>query len=394
MVKDMKASNCLASQDSIGEMDGLFLNADSLKILVETVTNYVMEAQVSNRLGADWHERSSERKGQRNGYKPRTMKTRVGELELRVPQVREGGFAPTVFERYQRSEKALLITLQDMFVKGVSTREVTDVLETMGGFSVSAGLVSRAAAEIDEQVRRWRERSLSAHAYPYLMVDARYEKVRRNHRIESVAVLIVVGVSEDGQRDILGCWLGDSESEASWGDAFADLKARGVSGVEMVISDAHQGIRKAAARHFQGAAWQRCQVHFLRELLNRASWKDRKELAKDLRAIYAGEERAACLEVAEEVATKWEKQLPKMSRALREGVEDTLSVLALPAEHRRRLRTTNILERQMREFRKRTRKVSIFPNDSSCIRLFGAMCMELSEKWVGETKRFLNMDRR
>jgi transposase-like protein len=375
-------------------MEGLFVSRDALKELVETVANQVLEAQVAQHLGVDWHERSSERQGHRNGYKPRTMKTRVGELQLRVPQVREGGFAPTLFERYQRSEKALLIALQEMFIKGVSTRDVTDVLEKMGGFSVSAGLVSRAATDIDDAVRKWRSRPLNAHAYPYLMIDARYEKVRRNSKIESVAMLIAAGVDEEGHRDILGYYLGDSESESTWGEAFADLKARGLSGVELAISDAHQGIRAGLDRHLLGVAWQRCQAHFLRELLSKASWRDRKELAQDLRSIYVSEEKEQCQAVAEEVAAKWEARLPKMSRALRAGVEDTLTVQHFPSEHRRRLHTTNMLERQMREFKSRTRKVSIFPNESSCIRLFGALCLEISEAWQGETKRFLNMERR
>lgn len=394
MVETMKTANGRTSQEAFEEMGGLFVEKEALKSVLETLVNDVLDAQMARYLGAEWHERSPERTGLRNGYKPRTMKTRVGELRLRVPQTRESGFQPTLFERYQRSEKSLLIALQEMFVKGVSTREVTDVLEAMGGFTVSPGLVSRAASEIDDEVRKWRNRSLKGHTYPYLIIDARYEKVRRGGRIDSVAVLVVVGVDEEGRRDVLGYWLGDSESESSWGDAFADLKTRGLSGVELAISDAHSGIRKALTRELPGAQWQRCQVHLMRELLNKASWRDRKELEADLRSIYASEAKEQCLRVAEEVAMKWEPRLPKLSRALRAGVEDTLMILRLPSEHRRRLRTTNILERQMREFRKRTRKVSIFPNESSCERLFGAMCLELSEKWLAEEQRFLNMERR
>ena len=392
MVRNMRNPSAEPSQGA-SEADGLFVTADALKELVQIAVQPALEAQVARHLGAEPYERSPARAGHRNGAKPRTLKTRVGELELAVPQVREGGFQPTLFERYQRTEKALLMTLQEMFVKGVSTREAGEVLEAMGGFSVSAGLVSRAAAELDEQVKRWRERPLEGHSYPYLIVDARYEKVRRNHRILSTAVLVICGIDEEGRRDALGYWLGDSESEATWSEAFAELKARGLSGVELVVSDAHQGIRKALAKHLQGAAWQRCQVHLMRELLNKASWQDYKELAHDLRSIYVSEEKEQCLKAAGEVAVKWEQRLPKMSKALREGVEDTLAVLALPREHRRRLRTTNMIERQNREFRKRTRKVSIFPNEGSAVRLYGAMCLELSEQWQGEEKRYLNMER-
>jgi len=392
MAKNMRNPNEAASQAAIQDVEGLFVTPDVLKELVQIAVQHALQAQVEHHLGAQPYERTEERKGHRNGAKPRTMKTRVGQLEFQVPQVRQGGFHPTLFERYQRTEKALLITLQEMFVKGVSTREVNDVIEAMGGFEVSAGLVSRAAAELDEQVRRWRERSLEGHEYPYLILDARYEKVRRSGRIESTAVLVVCGIDEEGRREVLGYWLGDSESEASWGDAFRELKDRGLQGAVLVISDAHQGIRKALAKHFQGVCWQRCQVHLMRELLNKAAWQHRDELARDLKAIYASQEREVCLEAAEAVAVKWEGQLPKMSRALREGVEDTLSVLAFPVEHQRRLRTTNMIERQMREFRKRTRKVSIFPNEGSALRLFGAMMLELNDQWLGEQKRYLNMD--
>jgi transposase-like protein len=394
MVRNKTNPNGQASQAAIQDGEGLFVDADVLQALVQTVVRQTLEAQVAEHLGAQPYQRSDGRQGHRNGYKPRTMKTRLGELEFQVPQVREGGFQPTLFERYQRTEKALLMTLQEMFVKGVSTREVNQVLEAMGGFEVSPGLVSRAAAELDEQIRKWRERPLTGHAYPYLIVDARYEKVRRGGRIESMAVLVVCGIDEQGRRDVLGYWLGDSESEASWGEAFRDLKARGLRGVELVVSDAHLGIRKALAKQLQWTAWQRCQVHLMRELLSKAAWQDYKALARDLRSIYVSEEKEQCLAVAEEVAQKWEKKLPKMAQALREGVEDTLAVLELPREHRRRLRTTNMVERQNREFRKRTRKVSIFPNESSCIRLFGALMVELSKQWQGEPQTYLNMDRR
>lgn len=393
MARKKKNASEAASQAVMQDTEGLFVTPEMLKELVQIAVQHTLQAQVERHLGAKAYERTEERKGHRNGVKPRTMKTRVGQLEFQVPQVRQGGFRPTLFERYQRTEKALLITLQEMFVKGVSTREVTDVLEAMGGFEVSAGLVSRATAELDEQVRRWRERPLNVHEYPYLILDARYEKVRRSGRIESTAVLVVCGIDEEGRRDVLGYWLGDSESEESWGEAFRELKERGLQGVAMVVSDAHQSIRKALGRHFQGACWQRCQVHLMRELLNKAAWQDRTELARDLKSVYASQEREICLETAEAVAVKWETRLPKMSRALRAGVEDTLSVLAFPQEHRRRLRTTNMVERQMREFRKRTRKVSIFPNEGSALRLFGAMMVELSDQWLGEQKCYLNMER-
>lgn len=394
MVAAIREDEGVGSQEAILGWEGLFSSWEVMREMLTGLVRHALEAELSRYLGAEPYERSSSRKGQRNGYKPRTMATRLGALRFEVPQARESGFRPSLFERYQRTEKALLMTLQEMFVKGVSTREVADVLEAMGGFRVSPGLVSRAAAELDGQIAAWRERSLGGHAYAYLIIDARYEKVRRNGQIESTAVRVVCGIDEQGRRDVLGYYVADSESESSWSDVFLDLKTRGLRGVELVTSDAHAGLRKALSRHLQGVAWQRCQVHLMRELLNRAAWQDRKELAKDLQAIYASEEPEQCLGAAEAVAQKWEKKLPKMSKALREGVEDTLAVLAFPREHRQKLRTTNMIERQNREFRKRTRKVSIFPNEASCTRLFGAMCLELSEKWQSEQKRYLNMERR
>ena len=393
MAKIKRNAKSASSQAAMQESEGLFVTSDALKEMVQTAVQHVLESQVENYLGAQPYQRTEQRKGHRNGSKPRTMKTRLGQIDFTVPQVREGGFRPTLFERYQRTEKALLMTLQEMFVKGVSTREVNDVLEAMGGFDVSPGLVSRAAAELDDQVRKWRERPLDAHEYPYLIMDARYEKVRRGGRIESTAVLIICGINDNGQREFLGYWIGDSESETTWGEAFAELKERGLKGVELVVSDAHQGIRKALAKHFQGTGWQRCQVHLMRELLSKASWQDRNELARDLRSIYARGEREVCLSTAETVAQKWESRLPKMSKALRAGVEDTLTVWDWPPAHRWRLKTTNMIERQMREFRKRTRKISIFPNEGSAMRLFGAMILELSDKWLCDKKNYLNMQR-
>ncbi len=241
---------------------GLFVEPDLLRDLVRTVVQEVLEAEVAEHLQAGHYERSPRRRGRRNGAKPRRMKTAVGELELRLPQVREGGFRTQVFERWQRSDKALVSALQEMVVKGVSTRGVAAVLEKMGGFEVSAATVSHAMAELDGQIAAFFERDLSGADYPFLIVDARYEKTRRAGRVRSQAVLIVAGVRDDGRRELLGLSLGDSESEATWGEMFADLKRRKLAGVELLVSDAHQGIRAAVARHFQGAAWQRCKGRF------------------------------------------------------------------------------------------------------------------------------------
>ena len=376
----------------------LFMDSEALKELVTIVTQTVLHEEQKQFLGVGPYERSEQRRGHRNGMKPRTMKTRVGKIGFEVPQVRgtEEPFRPSLFDRYQRTEKALLVTLQEMYVKGVSTREVAAVMEEMGGFEVSPQAVSQATAQLDEAVKRWRERSLEGVSYPYLVIDARYEKVRKGGRVVSQAVLIVAGVDGDGRREILGFWPGDSESEDTWGEVFRDLKSRGLSGVELLVSDAHKGMRKAAMKHLQGVGWQRCRVHFLREMLAKVSWRDRAALAADLKAIYTSEEAAQCLLVAEEVAAKWETKSLKLAKAIRAGVEDTLTVAAmeLPSEHRRRLHSTNMLERLNRELKKRTRKVSIFPNEASLVRLYGAMLMEIDERWKTEERRYLNMERR
>ena len=371
---------------------GLFINPEALKELVATIAQRVIEEEVVQHIGADRYQRTETRKGSRNGYKPRTMKTRVGKIEFKVPQVREGGFSSSVFERYQRSEKALLLSIQEMYIKGVSTRDMEDVMEMMGGFQISAGQVSRTMAELDEQIQQWRERPLTGHEYPVLVVDAIYENVRREGRVIKTAVLVVAGVTEVGHRDILGVWLGDSESEQTWSAAFSDLKSRGVGGMVLLISDAHKGIIKAMSRHFQGATWQRCQVHMMRDLLSMVSKKDRGDLAKDLQGIYHIEDKVLSLEAAKSVAEKWQKRYPRMIQSLLNGIEDTLTVLSFPREHWRRLRSTNMLERQNREFRRRTRKISIFPSESSCIRMYGALCMEQSEEWQSGDRIYLNME--
>jgi len=347
---------------------------------------------VARYVGAERHERTPERRDLRNGTKPRTMKTAVGELHFDVPQVRSGGFHPTVFERYQRSDKALVAALQEMVVCGVSTRQVSSVLEELGGFEVSSATVSRAMADLDEELKAFRQRDVSPCEYPYVVVDARYEKVRKNGRVVTMAVLIVTGINDEGRREILGYYLGDSESEASWGEVFGDLKRRGLKGVVQVTSDAHKGLRAALAKHFQGVSWQRCRVHLMREMFKKVSWKDFKELAGDLRSIYVSEEKEQCLRVAEEVAQKWEPRAPKVTRALREGVEDTLAVLDLPARHRKRLHSTNMVERLNRSLKTRTRKVCIFPNESACLRLVGALLLEIHETWAAEDRRYLVME--
>jgi transposase-like protein len=279
-----------------------------------------------------------------------------------------------------------------MYFQGVSTRNVRQVLEAMCQGEISAMTVSRVAAELDQKLSEFRVRRLDQTAWPYLMIDARYEKVRVEGRVISQAVLVVVGFASDGRREVLEWSVGNSESEENWGEVFRRLKDRGLSGVKLVVSDAHKGIRAALSRHFQGAAWQRCRVHFKREMGRKVSYKALKELMADLAAVYAAWERGECLRRGQEMAARWQARCPAAARMLEEGLEDTLSVLDWPGHHRRKLSSTNLLENMMKRLKKRTRVVGVFPSAASCDRLIGAQLLELHEQWQTEQRPYFNME--
>ena len=366
-------------------VQGLFQQEGRLKELVQKVVQTALEKEIENHLQAKKYERSPQRKGRRNGYKPRQLKTRVGVLELQVPQVREGRFQTKLFGRYQRQEAALMTTIAEMYYQGVSTRRVGTIMEELGGFEVSSTTVSRVAQELDEQLEQIRSRRLDEKPFPYLMIDARYEKVRVEGRIVSQAVLVTAGINGDGVREILDWRVANSESESTWDDVFQDIKARGLYGLEMIVSDAHAGIRAAIERRFQGVTWQRCQVHFIRELLKKGGWKQFAAIAKDLKTIFRTGAPDQSRRTAQLVAAKWQTQFPQLSRTLLEGVEDCLAVEALPHAHRGRLASTNLLERLMRELKRRTRVIGIFPSRQSCHRLCGALLWEIHERWQLES---------
>ena len=371
---------------------GLLDDPGFLKEIVERVLQELLEAEMSEHVGAAPYERAENRTGHRNGHKPRTLRTRVGTLNLAVPQDREGTFSTRLFSRYQRNEKALVLALMEMYVEGVSTRKVKDVTEALCGTSFSKSLVSSLAGRLDAELEAWRTRRLEAEAYPYLFVDARYEKARVGHRIVSQGVLIVSGVrAPDGLREIIAVEVADTESEASYHELFRSLKGRGLSGVELVVSDDHEGLKAAIFRHFQGASWQRCQVHYARNLLGMVSFAKRKDLAADLRAIFAATSREQALGMASAVARRWrEKGSEKVGEHLEEHVEECLTCLAFPESHRRRIRTTNGPERLNQEIKRRTRVVRIFPNREACLRLVSALAVEQSEEWV-TGRRYLDM---
>lgn len=366
------------------------LDDDGLRRLVEHVVQQVLQAEMTAFLDAEPHERTPGRKGHRNGVTPRTLTTRVGRLTLQVPRDRNGQFQTELFERYQRSEKALLLTVAQMYVQGVSTRKVEQITEVLCGLEISKSQVSALAKQLDEHLQAWRRRRLES-AYPYLVVDARYEKVRRDHQVISQGVLVVIGISEEGYREVLGVWMADSESEASWSAVFGELLERGLTGVRFVVSDDHKGLRRAVDRHYQGAVWQRCQVHFMRNVLGRVRAQDRCWVVELLRGVTE----AGTLDVARtrlgEAAEALAARYPRLAALVDEQGEELLAVYGLPEAHRRRMRSTNMVERFHQEVKRRTRVVRIFPDEASCLRLVTALAMEASEEWL--ERRYLTMPR-
>jgi putative transposase len=358
--------------------------------LVQSAVQAILEAEMSAHLGAERYERSEGRSGHRNGYKPRTLHTRVGTLELRVPQDREGTFATELFARYQRNEQALVLTLMEMYLQGVSTRKVAAITEQLCGTSFAKSQVSALTGRLDAELAAWRERPLPA-SYPYLSVDARYEHVRVDGQVVSQGVLLVAGVRDDGHRELLAVEVADTESEATYEALFRRLKARGLHDVRLVTSDDHMGLRAAIARHFPGASWQRCQVHFARNVQGRVGRKERARLAEDLRAIFATPTAAQAREMAHSYAEQWRDSHPSVATQLEEALEPCLACYALPPAHRVRVRTTNGLERLNQELKRRTRVVRIFPNRASLLRLVTALVMEQSEEWVSG-RRYLDME--
>jgi len=355
---------------------------DFIRQLVERTVQQVLEAEMSSFLGAETYERNGDRRGWRNGFKPRTLKTRVGELELMVPKDRDGEFQTELFERYQRSEKAFVAALLQMYVEGVSTRKVTAITEALCGLEVSKSQVSALTAKLDAEIEGWRMRPLTE-AYPYLIFDARYEKVRRGGAVVSQGVLVAIGISATGYREVLGCWVAESESEASWGAVFSELKQRGLSGVSYVVSDDHAGMVKAIERHFQGAVWQRCQVHFVRNALALCGQQQRPMVLRLMKAVTEAATREAASVALAAAVAELEKKAPKVARLLEASGEEILGVYALPEAHRKRMRTTNMLERQNQELKRRTRVVRVFPHEQSLLRLIAALLMETNQEWMG-----------
>lgn len=357
--------------------------------MLEFMVGQALEFEMTEHLGAGHYERTGERTGYRNGYKPRNLTTAVGDLYLLVPQDRDGTFRTSIFQRYQRSDKALVLAMMEMYVKGVSTRKVAAITEKLCGRSFSSQLVSKLAKGLDTQVEEWRTRPLEG-KYPFLLVDARYEKVRRGGRIISQGILIVIGINSEGRREILSVEIADTENATTWSDLFKRLKRRGLTGVLMVTSDDHEGIKKAAKRYFQGTSWQRCQFHFIRNLLALAGRGEKKKLHSDLRAIFDSPDLETANWRIEDTMRKWMVKRPAVVDKIDEEMEDALACFHFPGPLRKRIRTSNCPERLNQEIRRRTRVVRIFPNEASAIRLISAVLMEISDQW--ETgRRYLDV---
>ena len=357
---------------------------DALPDLMRTIINAAMEAERQQHLGVSRYERSPERRGSANGFKPKTMTTRVGAVTFAVPQVRDGSFYPSALERGLRSERALTLALAEMYVQGVSTRRVAAITEQLCGVELSSSQVSRATAQLDPILDQWRTRPLGE--LPYLYLDARYEKVRQDGQVRDAAVLIATGVNRAGHRQILGVSVSLSEQEVHWRQFLQGLVARGLVGVQLVISDAHSGLHAARRAIFGGVPWQRCQFHLQQNAGAYVPRQDqRAEVAADIRAIFTALNRHEAETLLVKTVQKYAKAAPRLSAWLETAIPEGLTVFAFPAAHRRRLRTTNGVERLNKEIRRRTRVVSIFPNEASCLRLVSAILMEISEDWETST---------
>lgn len=348
--------------------------------LVETILSQVLEAQMRDHLGAERYERSEEREGYRNGYRERQFSTRVGPFVLRVPQTRDGSFSSDIFERYRRSEQAFVLGLMEMVINGVSTRKVTHITEALCGTAFSKSTVSRLTKALDVPVSAFLTRRLEA-AYPFVIVDALFTKVRTEKRVISKALLIASGVRADGYREVLGLAIGDAESFAAWDEMFRGLKDRGLREVDLVVSDDHRGLRQAIDKNFVGATWQRCQVHVMRNLLGHSPSKERAAVAAAAKLIFAAADRAEAQRRHAEFQARFARTAPKACACLETAFEDALAILPLPEKYRRRLRSTNMQERLNEEIRRRERVIRIFPNDQSAMRMVGALLAETNDDW-------------
>src|SRR4030066_2449000 len=355
---------------------GLVAVPELLRVLI----NNAMQAERSKYLQAEEYERTEDRTGHANGYKLKTVKTRMGEITFSVPQVGEGRVYPTALEKGLRSERALGTTLAEMYVQGVSTRKVKAITEELGGVEISAMQVSRATAQLDEVLQEWRERPLGE--ITYLYVDARYEKVRQSGQVRDAAVLMATGITPKGERQVLGVSVSLSEHESHWKSFLKGLKDRGMKDVKLVISDDHEGLGAARRAVLGSVPWQRCHFHLQQNAGAYVPKRDmRMEVAADIRSMFNAPDRKTAEEFLQAAIQKYAVSAPRLSAWLEENLSEGFTVFDFPLEHRKSIRTTNSLERVNKEIRRRTRVVGVFPNEASCLRLISALLMEISEEW-------------
>jgi len=357
---------------------------------VEILLNTAMYIERSNYLGVGSYERSEERVSQANGFKPKQLESRLGSLQLQVPQTRDCQFYPQALERGMRSERALKLALAEMYVQGVSTRKVAAITEKLCGLNVTSSQVSRAAAELDASLLAWRERPLGA--YPFVFLDARYEKVRQDSVMVDCAVLIAIGVTPDGKREVLGCSVELSEGEVHWRSFMRSLQARGLHGIKLLISDAHEGLKAARKAVWPSVKWQRCQFHLQQNAQSYVPRKDMKrKVASRIRAIFTAPDRAEAERLLKAFIRDHEKSAPKLASWAETALPEGFTVFSFDEELRKRLRTSNVVERLNREILRRTRVATMFPNEASCLRLVTAVVMEISEEWIVSKRCWLSM---
>ena len=350
--------------------------ADAIQILF----NEAMKIERTQYIGAEPYQRTDQRRSYANGFKPKTVNSRMGKLELKVPQTRDGDFYPSALERGERSERALKLAVAEMYVQGVSTRKVAKITSELCGLDVSSTQVSRAAKLLDEELETWRNRPLDQ--IEYMILDARYEKVRVAGSVRDCAVLVAIGIQPGGHRSVLGVSVSLSEAEVHWREFLVSLKQRGLHGVKLIVSDAHEGLKAARLATFAGVTWQRCQFHLAQNAMQHTPKVElRKQVADDIRNIFAARNAHDASEELCRFVERYKDTAPNLADWAEANIPEGLAVFTLPAEHRKRMRTTNMLERQNRELKRRTRVATLFPNEASLLRLVTAVLVELSDEW-------------
>jgi putative transposase len=364
---------------------------ERIRLAAQAMYQALIDAEAEGVIGAGFWERTEARTAVRNGSRPRTLTTTAGDLELRIPKLRTGSFFPSLLERRRRIDQALFAVVMEAYLHGVSTRKVDDLVKALGADTgISKSEVSRICADLDVEVAAFRDRSLSEVAYPYVFLDATYCKARVNRRVVSQAIVVAVGVTADGRREVLGMDVGDSEDGAFWTAFLRSLKARGLGGVQLVISDAHEGLTAAISAVLIGSSWQRCRVHFLRNVLAQVPKGNAEMVAAAIRTVFAQPDAASAHEQFDDIAEKLHRLLPKVAAMMRDAKDDLLAFTAFPQAHWRQIWSTNPLERTNKEIKRRTDVVGVFPNPDALLRLAGAVLIEQHDEWAAADRRYFS----